>query len=148
MKKSKSSRSDGTTIATASWDKTVKIWNAQTGKLTRTLQDPATPENTTHTDRVTSVTFSPDGTTIATVSFDKTAKIWGLQSQRKQQAFTWFKYNLSILQAIVIDRAYEQKLAGQQLTLTGEDLYRLSTMPEDVQLLLIDYLDIIVPWWW
>jgi len=53
-----------------------------------------------------------DSTTIATASFDNTAKIWGLQNQRKQQAFTWFKYNLFPEQAAVIDRAYEQKLAG------------------------------------
>ncbi|TRU36024.1 MAG: hypothetical protein EWV50_15955 [Microcystis aeruginosa Ma_MB_F_20061100_S20] len=59
-------------IATASQDKTVKIWN-QKGENIQTL--------TGHQGAVYSVSFSPDGQKIATASEDKTAKIWNLQGQ-------------------------------------------------------------------
>ncbi|MGD1712426.1 hypothetical protein ACP6PK_03370, partial [Dapis sp. BLCC M172] len=54
---------DGETIATASDDKTVKLWNRQ-GKLLQTL--------TGHQNSVRDIAFSPDGETIATASDDKT----------------------------------------------------------------------------
>ncbi len=61
---------DGETIATASRDKTVKLWNRQ-GKLLQTL--------TGHDNSVIGVAFSPDGETIASASFDKTVKLWNGQ---------------------------------------------------------------------
>ncbi|NEQ10764.1 MAG: hypothetical protein F6K37_34055, partial [Moorea sp. SIO4E2] len=63
---------DGQTIATASIDNTVKLWNLK-GKPLHTL--------TGHSDYVTSVTFSPDGKTIATASGDKTVKLWNHQGK-------------------------------------------------------------------
>jgi WD40 repeat protein len=59
---------DGKRIATASMDKTVKVWDAATGKELLTLRG--------HSDTVKDVAFSPDGRRIATVSDDKTAKVW------------------------------------------------------------------------
>ena len=61
---------DGQMIATASKDKTVKLWNLE-GKELQTLHG--------HLDAVTSVSFSPDGQMIATASLDKTVKLWNLQ---------------------------------------------------------------------
>ena len=45
---------DGTTIASGSDDKTIRVWDANTGAPIRTLG---------HTSWVSSVAFSPDGTT-------------------------------------------------------------------------------------
>ena len=59
---------DGKRVATASMDKTAKIWDAVTGKELLTLRG--------HSDIVKDVAFSPDGRFIATVSDDKTAKVW------------------------------------------------------------------------
>ncbi|MEH2299314.1 MAG: caspase family protein, partial [Nostoc sp.] len=59
---------DGKTIASANADKTVKLWNAATGKEITTLRG--------HSDTVNSVAFSPDGKTIASASGDKTMKLW------------------------------------------------------------------------
>jgi len=63
---------DGKTLASASYDKTVKLWNLD-GTLLRTLSG--------HQDRVTSVTFSPDGKMLASTSADKTVKLWSRDGQ-------------------------------------------------------------------
>jgi len=67
---------DGQMIATASFDKTVKLWSKD-GQSLRTLVDNQLPgKSESHSDRVNSVDFSPDGKMIATASFDKTVKLW------------------------------------------------------------------------
>ncbi|NEQ36965.1 MAG: hypothetical protein F6K40_12060 [Okeania sp. SIO3I5] len=66
---------DGETIATASRDKTVKLWNRQ-GQLLQTL--------TGHKSEVRGVAFSPDGETIASASLDRTVKLWNRQGQLLQ----------------------------------------------------------------
>ncbi len=66
---------DGKLIATASQDKTAKIWDAATGKELLTL--------TGHTDRITKVAFSPDGKRLATASTDKTTKVWDLNTGKE-----------------------------------------------------------------
>ena len=67
---------DGTRIVTASWDRTVRIWEAQTGQLVSTLEG--------HTYGVTAAAFSPDGTKIVTASDDHTARIWEAASDTTQ----------------------------------------------------------------
>jgi WD40 repeat protein len=59
---------DGKRLATASDDKTARLWDAASGKLLAEL--------TSHKDRVRHVVFSPDGKRLATASFDKTARLW------------------------------------------------------------------------
>ncbi|MCT7966767.1 AAA family ATPase [Laspinema sp. D1] len=58
---------DGELIATASTDKTVKLFTAD-GQFVRTLNG--------HEKPVTRVAFSPDGQTIASTSSDRTIKLW------------------------------------------------------------------------
>ena len=59
---------DGTRLATASDDKTARLWDARTGQQLAACNG--------HTGRVLSVAFSPDGTRLATASDDKTARLW------------------------------------------------------------------------
>jgi len=62
---------DGTTLATASSDRTVRLW-----KLVD-RRDPVSIEVLTgHSSPVNSVSFSPDGTTLATASSDRTVRLW------------------------------------------------------------------------
>ena len=59
---------DGTTLATGSSDKTVKLLDVGSASVTKTIE-------TGHEDYIRSVSFSPDGTTLATGSGDKTVKL-------------------------------------------------------------------------
>src|ERR1019366_2365131 len=59
---------DGTRLATASWDGTLKIWNVAAGKELLTLRGHSMP--------VTSVAFSPDGTRLASAGTDRTVRLW------------------------------------------------------------------------
>jgi tetratricopeptide (TPR) repeat protein len=59
---------DGRRLASASWDGTVKLWDAATGQEALTL--------TGHTSSVMSVAYSPDGRRLASASGDRTVKLW------------------------------------------------------------------------
>jgi len=65
---------DGSRIATALGDRTVRLHDAETGRVLRTLRG--------HTDLVLDVAFSPDGTMLATSSYDKTVRLWELSTDR------------------------------------------------------------------
>src|SRR6202012_3258606 len=70
---------DGTTLALASDDGTIKLWDTRSGALQQTLKG--------HKDRgVNAVAFSPDGTTLASVSSDGTIELWDARSGALQQA--------------------------------------------------------------
>jgi WD40 repeat protein len=61
---------DGKRLATASFDKTVKVWDATTGQELLTLRG--------HSDLVNSVVFSPDGKRLASASPDGTVQIYAI----------------------------------------------------------------------
>ena len=62
---------DGRTVATASTDRSVRLWDVASR---RRLGAPLTG----HTAAVTAVAFSPDGHILATASLDNTVRLWDL----------------------------------------------------------------------
>ena len=63
---------DGRTIASASYDRTVKLWRPETRAAARHPRG--------HTDEVRAVAFSPDGQRIASAGLDRSLRVWNAQS--------------------------------------------------------------------
>ena len=60
---------DGATLASASWDHTVRLWPLA-GGVPRVLEG--------HTQNVNGLAFAPDGRTLVSVSYDQSVRIWPL----------------------------------------------------------------------
>ena len=69
--------SDATSIATGSWDGTVKLWDVKTGTLRWSIK---------HLSHVNSLAFSPDERILATGSSDSTIGLWDVASGLQLQS--------------------------------------------------------------
>jgi len=70
---------DGHTLATASDDRTARLWDLTDRDRPHQLEPPLTG----HTKGVLSVAFSPDGHTLATTSWDRTVRLWDLTDRAR-----------------------------------------------------------------
>ena len=61
----------GDKIVTGSFDKTAKLWSAETGELLHTLKG--------HSTEIVCLSFDPHGQVVATGSMHSTAKLWDVQ---------------------------------------------------------------------
>jgi WD40 repeat protein len=59
---------DGKTLASASGDRIVRLWNVGSGAALSTLEG--------HSNTVKAVAFSPDGKMLASAPDDKTVRLW------------------------------------------------------------------------
>ncbi len=70
---------DGKILATAGWDKLVKLWDVSNGKEIATLAG--------HPNRVQMVAFSPDGKLLATCGRDSCLKVWNVAEKKEVSSF-------------------------------------------------------------
>jgi WD40 repeat protein len=66
------------TVVSASYDGTLKVWCAESGTLSRTLEDG-------HTDYVHCIDISPDGATVLSGSADGSAKFWNISAGKLER---------------------------------------------------------------
>jgi len=59
---------DGRCVASASYDETVRLWDARSGQLLHTCVG--------HTSYVRDIAWSPDGIRLVSASSDKTVRLW------------------------------------------------------------------------
>jgi len=64
---------DGTLLASAGWDATVRLWDVSTGMPSAVLRG--------HCDRVYACAFSPDGSLLASASEDRTVRLWDVAAE-------------------------------------------------------------------
>jgi WD40 repeat protein len=87
---------DGQILASGSDDKTIKLWQLDTGEELCTLKG--------HTRPVYSVAISPDGQILASGSDDKTIKLWQLSTGKKFATLTlgnWFSGHSGCVYSVV-----------------------------------------------
>ena len=70
---------DGLLLVSACYDKTVRLWEASSGRLLRSFDG--------HESYVNSVAFGPDGLLLASASSDKTVRLWEASSGRLLRSF-------------------------------------------------------------
>src|SRR5262249_25738767 len=83
---------DGTRLASAAGDRTVKVWDAGTGKRPYTLSDS--------TAEVYTLAFRPDGKQLAAGGVDKTLRIWNLAPTEGILARSAFAHDGAILRVV------------------------------------------------
>ncbi len=66
---------DGATIASAGYDRLIKIWDVATGKLVMTLKE--------HSDAVFAVAYMPGGRQLVSAAGDRTLKIWDVSTGKR-----------------------------------------------------------------
>jgi WD40 repeat protein len=66
---------DGKTLASASADRTVRLWDTKTKREIATLNG--------HVNIINSVAFSPDSKTLASASQDKTIRLWDVREMKE-----------------------------------------------------------------
>lgn len=70
---------DGTLLASASGDHTIRLWDVSTGRLSRAIGG--------HTGAVHALIFSPNGRVVASGSRDSTVRIWDVGTGKELKSF-------------------------------------------------------------
>ena len=71
---------DGTTLASGSNDRTIRLWNATTGFHQQTL--------TGHTSSIYDISFIQDGQTLASKSNDGTIRLWDASTGQEKETLS------------------------------------------------------------
>ena len=80
---------DGSLIATASRDTTIRLWDGRTAEYKKTLRG--------HTGEVDTVAFSPDGLTLVSGSSDDTIRLWDVATGTTKLQFNGLSYSIPVV---------------------------------------------------
>ena len=80
---------DGRTIATSSYDKTVRLWDIDSGNKIHTYKG--------HSNNVSDVVFSPDGRFVVSTSSDNEARLWNVPQDNSRNVIHPNMGNLSMV---------------------------------------------------
>ncbi|HLJ95237.1 MAG TPA: protein kinase [Gemmataceae bacterium] len=116
---------DGRLLASASYDKTARVWDVATGRALLTL--------TGHADWVSDVAFSPDGSRLATSSNDHTTKLWDLASG--QETLTLAGHHEWVYGVTFRSDGTQLATCGEDKTIRLWDATPLRAFPSDPWLL-------------
>jgi len=83
---------DGKLLASAGFDRTVRLWDLPGGRLRAVLHG--------HTDSVCTVAFSPDGRLVASGGSDKTVRVWDVAGS---QLALVFEGHTDVVRALAFD---------------------------------------------
>ena len=70
---------DGKTMASGSYDRTIRLWNLPEGRYKKTLKG--------HRKSINSMDFSSDGKLLASASRDNTARVWDVETGKHKKTF-------------------------------------------------------------
>ena len=90
---------DGKTLASCSWDRTIKLWDVETGRQVKIFEDNAAP--------IYAVIFSPDGKTLASASDSGKVILWNVATGEKIETFEINSTPTSLTQ----DKSFSKSIA-------------------------------------
>ena len=115
---------DGSLLASASYDETVRLWNPVTGQEVQKLEG--------HTREVSAVAFSQDGSLLASASYDETVRLWNpttgqevqkLEGHTSEVSAVAFSQDGSLLASV----SYDQTVRLWNPT-TGQEVQKFENM--------------------
>jgi WD40 repeat protein/serine/threonine protein kinase len=119
---------DGQTLASASYDKTIRLWNVSTGAVRSVLRG--------HGRSINSVAYSPDGRWLASAADDATVRLWDASSGKAARRFRGADY--AVYSVVFSPDGGKLAAGGKDRTVfvwdvdTGDLLYTLNGHSDDV----------------
>ncbi len=143
---------DGLQVASSAADKTIRILDIASGKVTRSLEG--------HTHHVLSVAWQDDGQTIASASADQSIKVWNAETGEQRRTISGFSKEITAVAFVQTSSQIVTACADGQIRLSdtsngksirtfnagGDFLFTLSVTPDGEKLLASGQSGIVRIW--